>query len=77
MTSCGVFISQVLRYANTCMAYRDVVVHSGNLIEKLRNQVYGREMLIKTFRKCCRKYVDKVQKFDISNARVIEDLFSQ
>ena len=54
------------------MEYRDFVVHLRNLIEKLRNQFYSRELLIKTFRKFSRKYRDKVQKLDISNARTIE-----
>ena len=71
-----VFISQVLRDANDCMEYRDFVVHSRNLIEKLGNQFYRREMLIKTFRKFRWKYKDKLQKVDIFNSRIIEDLFS-
>ena len=28
------FISQVLKYANACMEYRDFVVHLRNVIEK-------------------------------------------
>ena len=71
-TSYAVFISQVLKYANACMEYRDFVVHSRNLMEKLDNQFYSREVLIKTFRKFSRKYKDKLQKFDMPNTRIIE-----
>ena len=76
-TSYVVFICQILKYVNVCMSYRDVIVHSRNLILKLRNQFYRREVLITKFRKCNRKYQDKLQKFDISNTRIIEDLFCQ
>ena len=75
--SYGVFITQVLSYANACMEYRGFVVHSRNLTAKLRNKCYSREMLIKTFRKFSSKYMDKLQIFDILNGSIIEDHCSQ
>ena len=64
----GVFIYQVLPYANACMDYRDCVGPSKTPIAKLRNQFYSGDILRKTFRKLDRKYQVKFEKFDISTA---------
>ena len=55
----GVFIAQVHRYASACMEYIDFIVCLRNLIGKF-NRFYNRKVLIKTFRKFCKKYKDKL-----------------
>ena len=74
-SSYGVFISQLLRYAIACKDFKDFECRCKILIRKLMTQYYDVNILKKTFTKFGRKYQENMKKYDISCARIKEELF--
>ena len=64
-TSCGVYISQLIRFARAPSIVDDFNTRNKLLTQKLLKQGYQYHKLRKTFSKCYRRYYDLISKFQV------------
>ena len=73
--ACGVYISQLIRYARACFAYEDFSKQGKLLTNKLMLQGYNESRLKSSFRKFYGRYNDLVCYYNLSLAHMLNDLF--
>ena len=75
--ACGVFVSQLIRYARVCSKYEDFLFRGSILVSKLLKQgYYSSWKLQTTFRKVYGRYTDLIHKFDTSMPHMLNGLFT-
>jgi hypothetical protein len=73
--ACGVYISQLIRYARAYFEYEDFSKRSKLLTNKLILQGYNESRLKSSFRKFYGRYNDVVCDYKLSLAHMLNDLF--
>ena len=73
--ACGVYVSQLVRYARASSAYSDFLVRSRLLTSGLLGQGYNRFKLITTFKKFYGRHSDLIGKFQLSVTHMVTGLF--
>ena len=71
--ACGVFISQLIRYARACSSYECFILRARRLSSKLLKQGYLVERLKLSFRKFYGRYGDRIQQYEVSLSRMLND----
>ena len=76
--ACGVFVSQLIRYARVCSKYmyEDFLFRGSILVSKLLKQGYSSRKLQIIFRKFYVRHIDLVHKFDTSVSHMLNGLFT-
>ena len=74
--ACGVFVSQLIRYARVCSKYEDFLFRGSILISKLLKQGYSSRKLQTNFRKFYGRHTHLVHKFDTSVSHMLKGLFT-
>lgn len=72
----GVYISQLLRYARASSHYSDFLVRHCCLRDRLLDQGYKKIRLIRCLKKFYFRYPDLIEKYSVSDKKIIEDGFS-
>ena len=67
----GVFISQLIRYAQTCSSYECFILRARRLSSKLSKQGYHVERLKSSFRKFYSRYGDLIQQYEVPLSRML------
>ena len=70
----GVFISQLIRYAQACSSYECFILRVRRLSSNLLKQGYLMERLKSSFRKFYGRYGDLIQQYEASLSRMINDI---
>ena len=74
--ACGVYISQLIRYARTSSNYSDFLKHHLHLRNRLLDQGYEKIRLIRSLKKFIFRYQDLVEIYSVSAEKIINDGFS-
>ena len=72
--ACGVFISQLIRYARACSSYECFIGRARRLSSKLLKQGYLAERLKSSFRKFYGRYGDFIQQYEVPLSRMLYDI---
>jgi hypothetical protein len=75
LPACGVYISQLIRYARACSAYENLSNRDQLLTKKLMLQVYDKFRLKSSFRKYYGPYNDFFCDYKLSLPHMLNDLF--
>ena len=73
--SCGVYISQLIRYARCCSRYDDFRYHHKCLVDRLLSRGYIALRLEKSFKKFYGRYQDLIEKYQRSVNVMVNDSF--
>ena len=72
----GVFISQLIRYARACSSYECFILRARRLSSKLLKQGYLVERLKSPLRKFYGRYGDRIQQYEVSLSRMLNDILT-
>ena len=70
----GVFNSQIIRYARTCISYECFILRAMRLSSILPKQGYLVERFKLSFRKLYGRYGDLIQQYELSLSRMLNDI---
>ena len=74
--ACGVYISQLIRYARASNNYSDFLKRHLNLRNRLLDQGYEKIRLIRSLKKFIFRYQDLAEIYSVSAETMINDAFS-
>ena len=72
----GVFISQLIRYAQACSSYECFILRARRLSSKLLKQGYLVERLKSSFRKFYGRYGDLIEQYGVTLSRMLNDILT-
>ena len=72
--ACGVFISQLIRYAGACSSYECFILRAVRLSSKLLRQGYVMERLKSSLRKFYGRYGDLIKHYEVSLSQMLHDI---
>ena len=72
--ACGVFISQLIRYARACSSYECFILRAARLSSKLLGQRYVMERLKSSLRKFYGRYGDLIKHYEVFLSQMLHDI---
>ena len=75
-TTGNYFISQLVRYARACSSYECIILRARRFSSKLLKRGYPVERLKSSFRKFYGRYGDRIQQYDVSLSRILNDILT-
>ena len=72
--ACGVFISQLIRYARAGSSYECFILRAVRLSNKLLGQGYVKERLRSSLRKFYGRYGDLIKQYEVPLSRMLHDI---
>ena len=72
----GVYVSQLIRYARTCLNYQDFMERGKVLTQKLLSQGYQKTKLVATLKKFYGRHHDLVNPYNVAVSRIVSDVFA-